>query len=256
MTQRLADRVKESWTGIGTGTITLGGAFLGFRTFASQYADADSFFYAIENPSAGEWEIGEGQLASSGTQLVRTTVTESSNSNLVVNFTGGIKLVYITPLAGRLATQTGQLTNTGVPFVDSRGQLSSNAGFIYATTTLTVQKIRATDSIGYPVGTGGTATQTGSKSAAVALSKITAEVTTHNASLAGNTNVAFTYTNSLIAAGDHVLVNHISGGTLGAYWVGGIAGAGAGTVTMRNVTAGSLAEALVLKISVLKAATT
>ncbi len=258
MTQRISDRILETWTGTGTGALTLAGAVTGFVTFGSQYADADTVFYVIENPGTAEWEIGEGTMASSGASLQRTTQIASSNAGSLVNFTSGIKLVFCNPPAIRLATQTGQGTDTAVPFYDSRGQLTSNAGFLYSvsTSTQTVQHIRATGSLGYPVGTGGLATQLTSKSTAVVLAKITGELTTHNSSLPANTSVSFIYTNSLIAAGDHVLVSHISGGTVGAYNANALAAAGSATITLRNLTTSTLGEALVLKATVFKAATT
>jgi hypothetical protein len=76
------------------------------------------------------------------------------------------------------------------------------------------------------------------------------------ASLAANTAVSFTLTNSQIAATDLLVINHVSGGTTGAYMFGARAAAGSATVTVRNVTSGSLSEALVIGFAVIKASTT
>ena len=75
----LADRVQETTTTGGTGTLTLGGAVTGYRTFAASFTVGDALYYTIDNGS-GEWEIGIGTLVTSGT-LSRDTVIESSNSN-------------------------------------------------------------------------------------------------------------------------------------------------------------------------------
>ena len=47
MALKISDRVKETTVTTGTGTITLGGAVTGFRTFASVLSNADTTYYAI-----------------------------------------------------------------------------------------------------------------------------------------------------------------------------------------------------------------
>ena len=71
----------------------------------------------------------------------------------------------------------------------------------------------------------------------------------------GTGAVTFTLTNSVIEAGDRIVVNHRSGGTFGAYVCDARAAAGSATVMLRNVTAGSLSEAVVLGFAVVKAVT-
>jgi hypothetical protein len=109
--------------------------------------------------------------------------------------------------------------------------------------------------IGYATGAGGTVTQATSKSTGVTLNKVCGEITMNAASLAANTAVTFTLTNSQIAAGDRIIVNHASGGTFGAYIADARAAAGSATVMLRNLTAGALAEAVVLGFTVIKGVT-
>lgn len=111
-----------------------------------------------------------------------------------------------------------------------------------------------TGGIGYATGAGGAVTQGTSKSTGVTLNKVCGQITTHNAALAANTTVIFTVTDSAVAATDVVRVTIGSGGTAGAYlvWVSATA-AGSFNVAVRNITAGSLSEALVLNFSVQKA---
>jgi hypothetical protein len=105
--------------------------------------------------------------------------------------------------------------------------------------------------IGYRTGFGGTVTQGTNKATGVTLNKICGEITLNAALLAANTTVTFTLTNSKITAEDHILVTHVSGGTLGAYGVGGIVpAAGSATLYVRNLTSGGLSEAIVLKYTV------
>lgn len=107
---------------------------------------------------------------------------------------------------------------------------------------------------GYSQG-GGTVTQATNKSTGVTLNRPCGQITTHNEALAAGTAVSFTLTNSQISPTDLLLINHASGGTLGAYLFGARASSGSATITIRNVTAGSLSEALVLGFAVIKANT-
>jgi hypothetical protein len=73
----------------------------------------------------------------------------------------------------------------------------------------------------------------------------------NNAALASNTSVVFTLSNSDIAATDNLLVNLVSGFTSGAYLVHAEgASAGAVNIHLRNVSGGSLSEAVVLQFSI------
>ena len=112
-----------------------------------------------------------------------------------------------------------------------------------------------TDKAGYITGEGGTVTQGTSKATSVTLSKKCGQITMHNASLAADTTVSFTLTNSTIAATDLLVLNHVSGGTAGSYLLNAQAGAGSASINVRNITAGSLGEAIVIGFAVVKAVT-
>lgn len=89
------DRVKETTTTTGTGTVTLGGTFAGYQEF-SVIGNSNSTFYAIVDGAAGTWEVGIGTYTSSGTTLSRATVLESSNAGSLVSFGAGSKDVFCT----------------------------------------------------------------------------------------------------------------------------------------------------------------
>jgi hypothetical protein len=91
----LADRVQETTTTTGTGTVTLAGAVSGFQSF-SVVGNGNTTFYTIVDSSAGDWEVGIGTYTSSGTTLSRDTVLSSSNSGSLVNFSAGTKNVFVT----------------------------------------------------------------------------------------------------------------------------------------------------------------
>ncbi len=107
--------------------------------------------------------------------------------------------------------------------------------------------------VGYTTGAGGTVTQATSKATGVTLNKTTGTITMNAAALAATTSVGFTLTNSLIAATDVVLVSIKSGATADSYTVTVDAvAAGSCRISLRNVTAGSLSEAVVLSFAVIK----
>lgn len=95
----LKDRVREQSSTTGTGTVTLAGAYDGYRTFASCVPTGSVVYYCIHNTSTGfedEWEVGYGTFTLSGTTLSRTSVMASSNSGSAVDFSAGTKEVFIT----------------------------------------------------------------------------------------------------------------------------------------------------------------
>jgi hypothetical protein len=89
----LKDRVLETTTTTGTGTITLAGAVSGFQSF-SVVGNANTTYYAIVGGT--EWEVGIGTYTSSGTTLSRDTILESSTGGTAVNFSAGSKNVFVT----------------------------------------------------------------------------------------------------------------------------------------------------------------
>jgi hypothetical protein len=100
----LKDRVKETSTTAGTGTLTLAGAVAGFQSFAA-VGDGNSTYYAIADNATGAWEVGIGTYTSSGTTLSRTTVLSSSNGGSLVSFTSNSKDVFVTYPSSRSAYQ-------------------------------------------------------------------------------------------------------------------------------------------------------
>ena len=58
MALKLNDRVKETSTTTGTGTLNLSGAVSGFETFVAGIGDGNTTYYAIVNRDEDEWEVG------------------------------------------------------------------------------------------------------------------------------------------------------------------------------------------------------
>ena len=106
------DRVRETSTTTGTGTITLAGAVSGFQSF-SVIGDGNTTYYTIVDATAGEWEVGVGTYTLSGTTLQRNQVLESSSGGALINFASNTKDVFCTYPAEQSVTQAGLLLDIG-----------------------------------------------------------------------------------------------------------------------------------------------
>jgi hypothetical protein len=113
------------------------------------------------------------------------------------------------------------------------------------------QYVLSGEQLGYTTDAQGTVTQATSKSTAVTLNKSAGQITLNGAALGATTNVTFTLNNSFISPND-VLILNIYGGTSGSYnvWVSGLA-VGSATITVRNITGGSLTEAPVINFALI-----
>jgi len=139
----VADRVKETSTTAGTGTLTLAGASSGFQSFAV-IGNGNTTYYSIVDNTAGTWEVGIGTYTSSGTTLSRDTVLANSSGNTSpISFSANSKDVFATYPAGKavygdannrvVIPYTSGTTNTGSLNVGST-TAHSDSGVIAAFT--------------------------------------------------------------------------------------------------------------------------
>lgn len=120
------------------------------------------------------------------------------------------------------------------------------------------QNIRGADvvyvdsELGYTAAAQGTVTQATSKSTAVTLNKPAGRITMNAANLAATTNVSFTFNNTYLSANDILILNIAAGATAASYnlWVDSL-GAGTASITLRNTTAGGLAEAVGINYAII-----
>lgn len=115
----LKDRVKETTTTTGTGSVTLLGASTGFQSF-SAIGNSNTTYYTIASQTGSEWEVGVGTYTSAGTTLSRDTVLSSSNSGSLVSFSAGTKDVFVTYPAGYSVNATNNAGTSG-QFLKSNG---------------------------------------------------------------------------------------------------------------------------------------
>ena len=93
----LNDRVKETTTSTGTGTINLAGAADTFETFVAGIGTTNTCFYCISHQTANEFEVGIGTVTdASPDTLSRDTIIASSNSYSAVSLSSGTKDVFCT----------------------------------------------------------------------------------------------------------------------------------------------------------------
>jgi hypothetical protein len=95
MAFQVADRVKETTTTTGTGTLNLDGAVAGFQTFVAGIGNGNETYYVITDPNTGDYEVGVGTITDAATDtLSRDSVITSSNAGSLVNFGAGTKDVF------------------------------------------------------------------------------------------------------------------------------------------------------------------
>lgn len=113
-------------------------------------------------------------------------------------------------------------------------------------------RIYSDNELGYTAAAQGTVTQATDKSTAVTLNKSAGRITMNAASLGATTNVSFTLNNSLISANDTLILTISGGATVGAYncWVNSLS-TGSASITLRNTTAGALAEAVIINFALI-----
>ena len=170
----------------------------------------------------------------------------------VISACTSTSMVMVTPVLG--TPTSGNLSNcTSTSMVLTTPVIGAATGTSLSTTGN--QVISSTGKQGYATGAGGTVTQATNKATGVTLSKSTGQITLNNAALAADTTVSFTLNNTVIEAGDILIMNHISAGTAGSYLLNAQSAAGSASINVRNITAGSLSEAIVIAFAVIKAVT-
>jgi len=213
-------------------------------------------------------ETGTGLLVFNTTPTLVTPILGTPTSGTLTNCTGlpiatgvsnlgtGVATFLTTPSsANLLATLTDETGTGSAVFANTPTLVTPVIGAATGTSLSTTgnQVITSTGKHGYATGSGGVVTQLTDKTTAVTLSKSTGQITLAGAALAASTTVSFTLTNTVIEAGDILIMNHISGGTAGSYLLNAQSAAGSASINVRNISLGSLSEAIVIAFAVIKA---
>ena len=226
------------------------------------YVPTTGFSIAVTTPvSEQQWLLLQpaGTLAS-GTIVLPLNTSTPDGTEVLITTTQTITALTVSLNGATAAFNSPTSLPAGVA-VRLRFYQSTNSWYCIADavgeslTTTGSQLVSGTGKQGYATGSGGTASQgSGSgKATAVTLSKSNGSITLDAANLNAATTVSFTLTNTVIEAGDILVMNHLSGGTAGAYTLNAQCAAGSASINVRNVTAGNLAEAIVIRFAVVKA---
>lgn len=222
------DRVQEITTTVGTGTVTLGGAVLGFQSFAA-IGDGNTTYYAIVDPVTGDWEAGIGTYTSSGTTLSRGTVLSSSNGGLLVSFVAGTKNVFCTYPSERAV----YLDSAGSYPVQNTFNALTASSIALTTGTITTAPTSNTDIVNKQYADAIASGIHFHEAVALATTAALPANTYNNgtsgvgATLTGNANGALSVDSTLTVATERILVkNEAAGANNGVYVVTQVGSAG------------------------------
>lgn len=180
---------------------------------------------AITNVQLGA-TLGAGSTTTAFTNLKISEYTGSGTATTHI----AIDIASLTKGGTNIGLRNKSLTQLGSSAqcsIDMSGNLATSGSILSS----------GTGGIGYATGAGGTVAQTGSRTTAVTLNKLCGTITLLTATLAADTDVTFTLTNSTIAAGDLISFNIIAGAAVkGGYSVNAICAAGSAQITVRNHT--------------------
>lgn len=185
------------------------------------------------------YALATGNVSATSIDFLATENYSSANAGSSINF-------YTSPIGAVTKTLSATITAnvTTFPTVVSVTGNVTTPGNILLTDGGTM---------GYNTGAGGTVSQSGNKSGGVTLNKPSGEITMQNTALGADTTVSFTLTNSTIGARDLLLMNIVGGVATGAsYNLDANCTSGSAVISVRNITAGSLSEAIVLRYAVIR----
>lgn len=188
------------------------------------------------------------------TQVLFVGDTTPSKADLDANIKASFGFLQLInyPSYGTYAAHTGSDTKGAI---DSSFNLEWRVGNIQIINTGSIL-VKGSGGLGYGSGAGGTVTQATSKSTGVTLNKASGQITMNNAALAAGAVVNFSFTNSTIGTTD-IVHCAVAGGVAsdGNYSFATHSAVGGATISVRNVSGGSLSEAVVIQFIVLKGVT-
>jgi hypothetical protein len=120
MARLLADRVKETTTTTGTGTISLAGAVSNFQTFVAGIGDTNTCYYAIVHQTDTQWEVGIGTVTDASPDTLSRDTLIASSTGSAIDFTAGMKDVFVTipSVFGNLAEVYDYTASEALPDVN------------------------------------------------------------------------------------------------------------------------------------------
>lgn len=234
-------------------TISMSPTFTGTATIGTiSGTNTSGHSIGAASPGLGWGLYHAGTISATGGFAINwqtdATLTATANNNTLQAMR-----ITATPIKGAFAG----VVSHGL-YIQGGGATPYDFGILVADTSPSqfggkVVSVNPTAGIGYATGAGGTVTQATSKATGVTLNTASGAITMNAAALAAATIVSFVLTDTAIAATDVLILNHISGGTPGSYSLNARCAAGSATIDVRNNTAGSLSEAIVIQFALIKA---
>lgn len=224
----------------GGSDIHVGSSFAGTQSFFLKNTDAGASSFATfkvmngatVNDAVSLLCTSSGFTPSGGNLADATTLAAESG------LSGGLSII----VKNSAATFRVYTNNTG-----KRLEIDQNGAAIFSGPVTA-----SGGGIGYSTGAGGTVTQGTSRTTTVVNNKLCGTITMFSAAQAADAAVTFTLTNSFIAATDYLAVQHKSATNGGAWQFSTVCGAGSATITIRNVSTGSITEATPLQFILFK----
>ena len=224
----LKDRVKQTASNPGTGTITLLTTPTGFQAF-SAVGDGNTTYFAIVDAASGAWEVNYGTYTSSGTTLTRNaTPLSSSAGGALVNFTGSVD-VFCTYPSSRSAYQN----EAGTQVVQTAFGAITATSAALTTGTITTAPTSNTDIVNKQYADAIASGIHFHEAVALATTAALPANTYNNgtsgvgATLTGNANGALSVDSTLTIAAERILVkNEVAGANNGVYVVTQVGSAG------------------------------
>lgn len=192
--------------------------------------------------NASSYVLAAGNIGTLGIDFVALENYTTANAGSALKF-------YTSPVGAVTKTLSANITAnvSTFPSVSATGNIVSTGNIFSG----------GNGTVGYNAGSGGTISQTGNKSGTVILNKPSGEITMQNTNLAADTTVQFTLTNSTISARDLLLLNIVGGTATGAaYNLDANCTSGSAVISVRNITGGTLGEAIVLRYAVIRGSIT
>lgn len=235
--------------------------YIRFNTTDSSFEGYDGSAWGAIGGGGGATPAGVSgsiQINDGAGQLGAVTDFKWDTANTELDVPGDISLddggTYTTTIQSITAT-----ANRFISFPDATGVVGLVQG-INGAVQFNNAGVTGGGNLGYSSSAGtfgyisgsGTVTQATNKSTGVTLNAPCGRITMNAAALAADTTVTFTLTNSSIGANDLLVLNHVSGGTAGSYLLNAQAAAGSASINVRNITAGSLSEAIVIGFAIIK----
>jgi len=122
----VSDRIQETSSTAGTGTLTLSGAVTGYKTFSTGIGNGNTTYYTIFDSTANVWEVGLGTVGA-GTLSRDTVLSNSSNTTSLISFAGNTINVWCDYPATRSVIQDASLNGTAPQIRASNGLLVNSA---------------------------------------------------------------------------------------------------------------------------------